>query len=102
MHIAGRIDVEENWNLTGFVYPSMASLMNLEENLGSLALNPTANFALGYEESNDLAEALSITHNDETIQKVRHSLSNVGLDDEQITYAINDMQNKGFLFRERK
>jgi hypothetical protein len=102
VHTVGRIEISDDWGFTGVIYSSMAEMLDLENNLGSLSLNPTTNYVVPEENTEALADALSLTHNDETLQKVRHSLSNVGLDEEQITTAIGDMQNRGLVFRERK
>ena len=96
----GRIDISADWTFKGWVSTSIADALQLETNLGSVALNPVADYIVT-DDAGELILDEENPHNHETLQKVRHSLSNVGLDEEQITYAINDMQNKGLLFRER-
>lgn len=42
-----------------------------------------------------------LTHDEQTLHKVRNALDAAGLGDRQITDAINQMQSAGILFRER-
>lgn len=46
-------------------------------------------------------EAENLTHTEDTLAKVFLAMSISGLTTEQITAAINEMQNAGLLFRER-
>lgn len=53
------------------------------------------------EDSDRLYDNFETFYNEDTLFKVRGALLGVGLREQQITNAINSMQNEGILFRER-
>lgn len=49
----------------------------------------------------DLGASSKVTHDEDTLHKVREALGTVGLSEKQTMDALNAILNKGLVFRER-
>jgi hypothetical protein len=98
----GRIDIASDWKFKGWISEEVASALKLETSLGSIALNPHSDQVVLDERG--LLNALDEYYDDQTLVKVVKVLRKTVPDvtHEVVTEIINELQNAGILFRERK
>jgi hypothetical protein len=98
----GRIDIASDWKFKGWISEEVASALKLETSLGSVALNPHSDQVVLDERG--LLNALNEYYDDQTLIKVVEVLRKTVPDVtyEVVTEIINELQNAGILFRERK
>lgn len=101
----GRIDIGPDWKFEGWISTSVADALDLEKNLGSVALNPHDDY-IATDTTGVIVEPSEEYFDDNTMGKIRkalterHFLTTYG--EEASDEIINALKDAGILFRERK